>query len=790
MSIQLPTLTPKTPYDLLQSLAFSPSLPFAPISPCAGSSAREEGNPGTRYSERYGAEQGRLDPNSKREAPPPIILTSPPVSPKSAPVPVSAPTSAQAHALAQTLTPVLDSGEDKVDPRESLAAFKFPGSYAPAPASSSSPTQQRGKDISSEIYPTSFRLPGSYTTAPKLGDNHIDGELDHGIDHTSPVNENVESGQDRVMVESSRLELVLTTSGTPMAPKHRRALSAASIPRSGVGDSHRRLTPIEARQLATYLTQQFSLQPKRDYSETTRSSFSTSTKKKMNNAQKQKGMMEKSIESAEILHEAGIRWDKSRRVMGTHLRGIWEAAGGSPDLDTYVQGSFLTIAEEPHPLDDAPIPIPMEPVAYAPLPKLSIQAGLFSALPVSISRESSPNPLLSIPLSGSSVSTSMLIADPHPHSDEGLGLGLGMGRRKSFNGFRLRSKSKSHGSRASISSFISVAASACAPRPESTSPHEAAHFNGTLGVPDTMEIKSDSSIEGRSRASSVASSLGPLDPLQDSLSSFRFPRTGDTKPAPAFAAASSALDGRANHRSSVSMSVTTQQSSALPISMAMPAFELHQDLGKNKEVERKIKKKEKRWSERKMNIGLQIMVDGHHRSGRHHHAHSHSHTATSAHSALSTSFPHYPRGRAQPHTATHPPGNGNGNGNANLYVYTPYTAHSRTFYPRTPLTGYPGTSSGGMGLSHRWTSTKKRGYKLPLYIDFKVGKKRFVLGRKAHRDALEYGSGYEGGGWITPGPRSGGFGAGGGDGGGGRGRGKGKRPRSARRVSFGGYEVR
>lgn len=37
-----------------------------------------------------------------------------------------------------------------------------------------------------------------------------------------------------------------------------------------------------------------------------------------------KGLMKESIALAEKLHEAGIRWDKKRRVMGMHLRGIWE----------------------------------------------------------------------------------------------------------------------------------------------------------------------------------------------------------------------------------------------------------------------------------------------------------------------------------------------------------------------------------------------------------------------------------------------------------------------------------
>ncbi len=34
--------------------------------------------------------------------------------------------------------------------------------------------------------------------------------------------------------------------------------------------------------------------------------------------------MRESIELAEKLHEVGVRWDRHRRVMGMHLKGIWE----------------------------------------------------------------------------------------------------------------------------------------------------------------------------------------------------------------------------------------------------------------------------------------------------------------------------------------------------------------------------------------------------------------------------------------------------------------------------------
>ncbi|KAI9635495.1 uncharacterized protein MKK02DRAFT_44185 [Dioszegia hungarica] len=107
-----------------------------------------------------------------------------------------------------------------------------------------------------------------------------------------------------------------------------------------------------------------------------------------------KGLMSESIRLAEELHEAGIRWDRRRRVMGMHLRGIWEegeklesgGAGvggeGHRAMERYVQGSFLSIAEDPHPLDTMPIPIELTTrfPQHSTLPKLTLQSGLAQAL--------------------------------------------------------------------------------------------------------------------------------------------------------------------------------------------------------------------------------------------------------------------------------------------------------------------------------------------------------------------------------------------------------------------------
>lgn len=67
------------------------------------------------------------------------------------------------------------------------------------------------------------------------------------------------------------------------------------------GSQHRLLTSNEARQLTLFMAEH--LHPVKASS---------------------KGLMQKSIHIAEVLHQQGIRWDRHRRVMGTHIRSIWE----------------------------------------------------------------------------------------------------------------------------------------------------------------------------------------------------------------------------------------------------------------------------------------------------------------------------------------------------------------------------------------------------------------------------------------------------------------------------------
>ena len=86
---------------------------------------------------------------------------------------------------------------------------------------------------------------------------------------------------------------------------YNRPLSARFIPPHTVPlptkPTHRPLASNEARQLSLLLIQHFF--PLRSHP---------------------RDMMRESIALAEQLHEAGIRWDTKRRVMGMHLRGIWE----------------------------------------------------------------------------------------------------------------------------------------------------------------------------------------------------------------------------------------------------------------------------------------------------------------------------------------------------------------------------------------------------------------------------------------------------------------------------------
>ncbi|OCF37603.1 hypothetical protein I316_00730 [Kwoniella heveanensis BCC8398] len=468
----------------------------------------------------------------------------------------------------------------------------------------------------------------------------------------------------------------------------------------------------------------------------------------------------------------------------------------------------------------------MDPPTYAPLPKLSIQAGLFSALPVS--RDPSPLPIptsrpvsRAIPLSfgatsnpnSASFSASDTSLSPYHAASSGQNLDVDVemkdrSRRRSFNGlgfsFRStsRSMSKSHGSRASISSFISIAASACAPRsglepaasanglaPEpapacssietSTS---AIHIDESFGLDGRMEIdyQSRRGSLSNSRVGSAVPALAPdpaqtqADDVQSSLRAFRFPSTD---------AGGAQVQGKGrskNGEKTHSQNVIHSQKN-----------------GDNPQNHSRRK-----WNERKMDVTLKIKIDGHQTSihgpggpQHHQHHHRHSHTAgLTSFSALSTSFPH----PQQPYTAV-PAHHGKQYSHASAvpYVYTPCTAasHSRTFHPRTPLTAVHGN------MGNRWTSSNRQGglgrgrywskLSRSLYIDFKVGKKRFRIrsdrSRNCHCAHEAYALASSGGigteGWaVTPGLKSG-------VGGGGRGKGR-RRPRSVRRVSFGGYEVR
>ena len=87
----------------------------------------------------------------------------------------------------------------------------------------------------------------------------------------------------------------------PSSPSPSPTLPATSSTSGPPKPTHRSLASNEARQLTLLLTQH--LFPVRN---------------------SHKGLMSESIVLAEKLHEAGLRWDTKRRVMGMHLRGIWE----------------------------------------------------------------------------------------------------------------------------------------------------------------------------------------------------------------------------------------------------------------------------------------------------------------------------------------------------------------------------------------------------------------------------------------------------------------------------------
>ncbi|OCF59110.1 hypothetical protein L486_03611 [Kwoniella mangroviensis CBS 10435] len=142
--------------------------------------------------------------------------------------------------------------------------------------------------------------------------------------------------------------------------------------RRGVADQYRSLTFQESKQLAEILVSTFKPHKKNP-----------------------KELMRVSIDLASRLDDCGIKWDKQRKVMGIHLRGLFEMGMKMRDgegMDMYVQGSFVTTAETPHPIESNPLPIPLAQPAQnqsgCSMTKHTIQAGLLSALPINIDSSS------------------------------------------------------------------------------------------------------------------------------------------------------------------------------------------------------------------------------------------------------------------------------------------------------------------------------------------------------------------------------------------------------------------
>ena len=87
----------------------------------------------------------------------------------------------------------------------------------------------------------------------------------------------------------------------PSTPDHRVSTDHDAQRSVSPGPTYRALAANEAKQLSLLLTQRFF--PMRH---------------------NPRDIMREAIELAEQLDAVGIRWDRLRRVMGMHLRGIWE----------------------------------------------------------------------------------------------------------------------------------------------------------------------------------------------------------------------------------------------------------------------------------------------------------------------------------------------------------------------------------------------------------------------------------------------------------------------------------
>ena len=131
----------------------------------------------------------------------------------------------------------------------------------------------------------------------------------HLANDSSDIGDNNVSAEGRDEVKTIISEKGIPTPEASDEDDHDRGhgvpLSARFIPPHTVPSppkpTHRPLASNEARQLSLLLIQHFF--PLRSHP---------------------RGMMKESIALAEQLHDAGIRWDTKRRVMGMHLRGIWE----------------------------------------------------------------------------------------------------------------------------------------------------------------------------------------------------------------------------------------------------------------------------------------------------------------------------------------------------------------------------------------------------------------------------------------------------------------------------------
>ncbi|WRT65048.1 uncharacterized protein IL334_001990 [Kwoniella shivajii] len=427
--------------------------------------------------------------------------------------------------------------------------------------------------------------------------------------------------------------------------------------------TYRRLTNLESLQIALLISRQF--YPHRNHP---------------------KELMKVSIDLAGKLDQVGVKWDKKRKIMGMHLRGLWDVSGGGKGsvdcLNLYIQGSFVTTAEVPHPLDTTPLAIPLAPEHVYPPLDHSIQAGLLTALPMNMEHERQ-QPILTHKKSSMSISLSRRPSFAHHRSSNGPGHDIG--HRSSINS--LTSIIARPLKRNRESSFTATTTPALVPFIDPFNPGAAIKNNGNgngngngIGTDtrDNNHINNESAFHERPSIDISRCTNDPNDNL---------PNTN-------------------NHDMH---SFSFSQGHTLTHAHARPGFELHEGQRVDaKELERERRKE--RWRERKKRVALRIRVDG--------------------------SLPHPHSGYSTARTAR--------TARARRVAQTPMTSRSTHLIQPYSAISAPVKSAHSYSLANK---RRKRRFNLSFDLQLRVGNKRYSLGKE-------------------------------------------RQPKSARRLNFGGYEMR